>query len=217
MRQIRFWLRARRKKQRLFACPVCHLELSLNDLDKEGYTVCPVCGVVLEVVMSAGFPLPVVHDVEIKRAQPRYRTHSMSTHLSIGLLPVSLLFNIAALMMALAAPMASYSVQLETLGLGLFALSFIGSFATFGLGYWDWKTRYRARPYHFITSKIRMSWLLWAVAAVALAVRFSMGCCPASADALMSPAFVLYLVLQASALGVIGVIGHIGGNLVFGK
>jgi hypothetical protein len=211
IRPIRFWLRERRRKKRIFVCPVCHLELSLNDLDGQGYTVCPVCGIVIEVVMSGGFPLPVVHDVEIKRAQPRFRTHATSTHVTIGLLPVSMAFNAAALALSFFLPL--YSVHVEKTGLGLFMLSFIGSFATFGLGYWDWRTRYRARPYHFITTKIRLSWLLWVLGAAALYVRFAM----VEPGILFSPAFLLYLVLQAAMLGVITVIGHIGGNLVFGK
>ena len=34
----RFW-------GRTFRCPVCHLELSVHDLDENGLVVCPLCGV----------------------------------------------------------------------------------------------------------------------------------------------------------------------------
>jgi hypothetical protein len=211
IRPLKFWLRERRKEKRMFVCPVCHLELALDDLDGKGYTVCPVCGIVIEVVMSGGFPLPVVHDVEIKRAQPRFRTHANSTHLSIGLLPVSMVLSVAGLALSFFHPL--YAGHVEKTALGLFLLSYLGSFATFGLGYWDWKTRYRGRPYRLITSKIRLSWLLWALGAAALFVRWFM----VEPGILLSPAFLLYLVLQAAMLCVIAYIGHIGGNLVFGK
>ncbi|OGS36024.1 MAG: hypothetical protein A2293_05810 [Elusimicrobia bacterium RIFOXYB2_FULL_49_7] len=211
MREFRFWFRERRKRQRLFACPVCHLEMSLNDLDKDGYTVCPVCGVVLEVVMSAGYPLPVVHDVEIKRAQPRYRIHANSTHLSVGLLPVSMLFSVAAFLMGFLFP--CHSVWVEQSAFALFILSLIGSFLSFGSGYLDWKRRYRSRPYQQIDTKIKLSVLFWGMGLSAVAIRWFW-----VADAgMLSVAFFGYLALQAIMLVLISVIGHIGGNLVFGK
>ena len=210
MRLLRIIGRDLKKKKRVFYCPVCHLPLSLDDLDSHGYTVCPVCSVVLEVVMSGGFPLPVVHDLEIKRAQPRLRTHSMSTHVSIGLLPLGLFFGALSLFMSFFA--FNYAEQVERVGFYLFAISLIGTFFTFGTGYLDWWTRYRRRPYKQINEKIKLSILLWLMGAGAVLVRLLM-----VTDSILSPAFLLFLALQAAMLVVIGIIGHVGGNLVFGK
>jgi hypothetical protein len=211
MREFRFWLRERRKRKRIFVCPVCHLELSLNDLDKDGYTVCPVCSVVIQVVMSGGFPLPVIHDVEIKRAQPRLRTHAMSTHVSVGLLPIALLFSAAA--MVLNFFLFQYSAHVERLGFSLFLLSLFGSVLSFGTGFLDWRTRYRARPYDIISTKIKLSVVFWVIGILAVVVR--LGLVPAGN--ICSPFYFLFLGLQVLMLAIISVVGHIGGNLVFGK
>jgi len=211
MRAFRFWRREQRKKKRIFVCPVCHLELSMADLDKEGYTVCPVCSVVLEVVISNGFPLPVVHDVEIKRDQPKFRTHSTSTHLSIGLLPVALLFSVIALIMGQTShALFSY---IEKLAFLLFLGSLAGSFLSFGTGFMDWKKRYRGRPYSVITTKIRLSIVFWIIGIIAAIVKITL----VDIDTIVSPAYVVFLVMQVSMLWIVATVGHIGGNLVFGK
>jgi uncharacterized membrane protein len=211
MREFRFFLRERRRKKRVFACPVCHLELSLDDLDNDGYTVCPLCGAVLEVVLSGGFPLPVVHDLEIKRVQPRFRTHSLSTHISIGLLPIAFLFSVVAFVMGFFL-FESYA-QVEKLGLGLFILSLIGSTITFGTGFLDWRRRYRGRPYAIIYTKIKLSIVFWIVGIVALIIRLGL----VNIGTLLSPTYILFIVLQLLMLVIIAIVGHIGGNLVFGK
>jgi len=211
MRSLRILGRELKKKSRTFYCPVCHLPLSLDDLDAHGYTVCPVCSVVLEVVMSCGFPLPVVHDVEIKRAQPRLRTHGLSTHITIGLLPLGLFFGALALCMEFFA--FNYAGYMERLGLILFSVSLIGSFLTFGTGFLDWWTRYRHRHYRQIYDKIKLSILLWVIGIVAMVVRLKF----VTDGDILSHAFVLFLCLQGAMLLIVGIIGHIGGNLVFGK
>jgi len=211
MRILRILARERKKKNKIFYCPVCHLPLSLDDLDSHGYTVCPVCSVVLEVVMSCGFPLPVVHDLEIKRAQPRLRTHSMSTHVSIGLLPIALFFGALAFIMNLFA--FDSSAYMDRLGVMLLIGSLVGSLFTFGTGFLDWWTRYRHRPYCQITDKIKLSILLFGTGIVAVLVRLIL----VHGSGILSPAYLLFLGLEVVMLLIIGIIGHIGGNLVFGK
>lgn len=213
MRLLRVIGRDLKKKSKVFYCPVCHLPLSLDDLDSHGYTVCPVCSIVIEVVMSGGFPLPVVHDLEIKRAQPKLRTHSMSTHVSIGLLPVGLLFGVLSFVMCLFPSLTGYAAHLEKLGCYLFGISLIGSIFTFGTGFLDWWTRYRHRPYKQIAEKIKLSILLWIMGGLAIAVHFLL----VAPQGILSPAFILFLAIQGAMLAVIGIIGHVGGNLVFGK
>jgi uncharacterized membrane protein len=211
MRIFRILLREQKKRRRTFYCPVCHLPLSLDDLDNRGYTVCPVCSVVLEVVMSGGFPLPVVHDLEIKRAQPRLRIHSMSTHVSVGLLPLGLFFGALSLVMSFFS--LDYAGDVERLGLILFSLSLAGSLLTFGTGFLDWWTRYRHRHYKQIYDKIKLSILLWVIGFAAVAIRLKF----VDGGDILTPAFLAFLGLQAVMLLIIGVMGHIGGNLVFGK
>jgi uncharacterized membrane protein len=211
MRIFRVLGREMKKRSRTFYCPVCHLPLSLDDLDADGYTVCPVCSVVLEVVMSGGFPLPVVHDLEIKRAQPRLRTHGLSTHITIGLLPLALFFGALALVMEFFA--FNYAGYLERLGFILFSISLAGSFLTFSTGFLNWWTRYRHRHYRQIYDKIKLSILLWVIGIAAMVIHLKF----VDVGNVLAPAFILFLALQCAMLLVIGIIGHIGGNLVFGK
>ncbi len=200
--------REKKKARKLVYCPVCHLELSLHDLDKDGYTVCPVCSVVLEILVVNGFPMPIVHDLEIKRAIPKKRIHGLSTHLSIGLLPVAMLFTFIALVMGWLGT-EKWTVLdktiLSDLGNYLFLLSFIGIIINFASGYMDWYIRYRHRPYDLIRSKIKGSIALCILGTIVIALSVC-GCMPLASFA-----------VQVLMLGIIAYIGHIGGYLVFGK
>ena len=190
-----------RRRKNLVICPICHLELSVHDVNINGLVVCPVCGAVIEIIESEGQKIPVVHNVELKRPQPLFRLHTIATHFSIGLLPVAMLAQIW---------MWSKHILFGDFGLWysmnyvLLLIVFIGSLGTFITGFVDWKRKYRGRDYEIITKKIRWSVLLFVLLG--------------SAIVLFKLEFIgLAFLAQIVALGVIARIGHYGGFLVFGK
>ena len=223
----RFW-------GRTFRCPVCHLELALHDTDENGLVVCPLCGVVIEVDTPYGHTVPVVHDVEINRPQPKLRIHPMATHAPIGLYPLAL---VGALLLVLGSVVALPSLGLDRIAtaverparlleqttLVLLALSVGLSTITFASGLRDWTARYRRRPYRQIRLKIAFSMIFLAVGTLAVGLHAS-GWVFSASTGLMdlgSPLGVVaglaYLLALAVGMVVLATLGHVGGNLVFGR
>jgi len=224
----------RRAYGRTFVCPVCHLELSFADLDAHGLAVCPVCGAVLSVEAPYGHPVPVVMGMEIERAQPKARLHPLAAHLPIGLFPFALLGALALL--AFTAGGATALRVLEALGgsasalatiervtLLLLAVSVVLSPLTIAAGYWDWRHRYGGRPYRIIRLKLVFSGAFVALGAAALALHASGAVFSASTglvaggSPLHALAALAYFATLALAMVVVATLGHVGGNLVFGK
>jgi hypothetical protein len=220
----RFW-------GRTFRCPVCHLELSLHDLDANGLVVCPLCGVVLELDLPYGHAVPVVHDVEIFRPQPKLRVHPMATHIPIGLYPFAVLgaFLLAMISAAgavgidLGAAVASSTPLIEQATLVLLALSVGFSLITAASGLWDWAFRYRRRRYAQITLKIACAVAFLALGAVAVALHVS-GIVFSQVTGLMDLATfggllagLIYLAALTVGMVLLATLGHVGGNLVFGR
>jgi len=217
-----------------FRCPVCHLELAHADLDGNGLVVCPLCGVVMEVEQVYGHSVPVVNDVELFRPQPKTRLHPLAAHLPIGIFPIAvagalLVFAISAIDLVRQELPACWLAVIERVPLIadatllLLVLSVVFSVPAFVFGYRDWKRRYRGRSYRIIRLKIVFSSLFLALGAVAaalhgagLAISAGTGMFDlASPSHLMSG--LLYLGLLAANLFVIATLGHVGGNLVYGK
>jgi len=222
-----------------FYCPVCHLELAYADTDKDGLVVCPLCGVVIELADVWGHPLPVVHDVEINRVQPKSRMHPVLTHAPIGLMPFALIGALFLAVMSLLLPfmpsganslLASNEVQsliaalpaVNQVTLLLLGISVGFSALTTASGYWDWMKRYGGRPYRVIRMKIVLSIIFFCVGLVVFFMHFSgMVFNPESGQVITSAAglvsLIVYLGLPFVEMGVIAVLGHVGGNLVFGR
>jgi hypothetical protein len=219
----RFW-------GRTFRCPVCHLELSVHDLDENGLVVCPLCGVVLELDLPYGHAVPVVHDVEIFRPQPKLRLHPMATHIPIGLYPFAVLGAVLLMVASLVgsrmpglAPVLARAPVVADATLVLLVLSVSLSVVTFAAGLWDWFRRYRRRPYWQIRLKIAGSILFLVVGGAAVALHAS-GLVFSAATGLIdlaSPvavaAAVVQLMLLTVGMTVIATLGHVGGTLVFGR
>jgi hypothetical protein len=219
---------------RTFVCPVCHLELSFADLDAHGLAVCPVCGAVLSVEAPYGHPVPVVMDMEIHRAQPKLRLHPLASHLPVGLFPFALLGALALLPFSVAGGTALRLLEalggsaatvatLERATLLLLGLSVCLSPLTIAAGVWDWRHRYGNRPYRVIRLKLVFSAAFVLLGGAALALHVS-GAVFSPATGLLSgasPAQALAAVAYFTALGLgmiaIATLGHVGGNLVFGK
>jgi len=219
---------------RTFRCPVCHLELATADANEHHLVVCPLCGVVIDVEETLGHVVPVVLDVELYRPQPWLRAHPLAAHLPIGLFPFAVLgagalFVVSVLQLLLSPSqpgLASISASLALLDdavLVFLVLSVLCSLLTFVSGFWDWRHRYRARPYRQISLKIICS-LCFVVCGGAAAALHAQGLVFPLASGLMdltSPlhlaAGLLYLLLLLLCMVVIATLGHIGGNLVFGK
>jgi len=219
---------------RTFICPVCHLELSFADLDGNGLAVCPLCGAVLSVEAPYGHPVPVVMDMEILRAQPKLRLHPLASHLPIGLFPFALLGALALLAFSVAGGTALRVLEalggsaatvamLERVTLLLLAVSVVFSPLTIAAGIWDWRHRYGKRPYRIIRLKLVFAAAFVALGAAALALHAS-GAVFSPATGLLAGAAPLQAVAAAAyfaALGLgtiaIATLGHVGGNLVFGK
>ena len=224
----------RRAYGRTFVCPVCHLELSFADLDAHGLAVCPVCGAVLSVEAPYGHPVPVVMDMEINRAQPKARLHPLASHLPIGLFPFALLGALALLAFSAAGGTALRVLEalggsaatvatLERVTLLLLGLSVLFSPLTIAAGYWDWQHRYGARPYRIIRLKLVLSATFVALGVVALALHASGAVFSASTglvaggSALQALAAAAYFAALGLGMIAIATLGHVGGNLVFGK
>ncbi|MCP4898282.1 MAG: hypothetical protein GY906_15015 [bacterium] len=217
-----------------FRCPVCHLELAHSDLDAHGLVVCPLCGVVMDVQDVYGHTVPVVNDVELLRPQPKARTHPMAAHLPIGLFPlaafgagllllVSLLDVINSRLPACWQSVIERMPLIADMTLVLLAVSVVSSAMTSASGYWDWKNRYRGRPYRIIRLKLVFSWIFLATGLIAMTLHgagvvFSAG--TGLIDFASSQQLILgtvYFSMLAANMVVIATLGHVGGNLVFGK
>jgi len=217
-----------------FRCPVCHLELAYADLDGNGLVVCPLCGVVMEVEEVYGHTVPVINDVELFRPQPKSRLHPLAVHLPIGLFPLAVtgaLFVLAIsaidlLWQDLPACWLAVIQRMPLIAdatLLLLVLSVVFSAPAFAFGYRDWKRRYRGRPYRIIRLKIVFSALFLALGTVAAALH--------GAGLVMDPGTglfdlaspanlvlgLVYVGLLAANLCVIATLGHVGGNLVYGR
>jgi uncharacterized membrane protein len=193
-----------------------------------------VCGAVLSVEAPYGHPVPVVMDMEVNRAQPKARLHPLAAHLPVGLFPFALLG--ALVLVAFSAAGGTALRVLEALGgsaatlatlervtLLLLGLSVLLSPLTIAAGYWDWRHRYGARPYRIIRLKLAFSAAFVALGVVALALQASGAVFSASTGLLAagSPLHALaaaaYFAALALGMIVIATLGHVGGNLVFGK
>jgi uncharacterized membrane protein len=216
-----------------FYCPVCHLELSFHDADKDGLLVCPLCGIVIEITDVFGHPLAVVHDVEIKRHQPKMRIHPISTHIPIGLFPFALLGTLFVFVVSLL--QFFYSKDGFTLDESLLIfipsikkmsdffllLSVLFSLITFISGYYDWYKRYEKRKYRMITVKIYFSILFVVLGIFGFILQVSGVVFDGNGFAIMNTANVIiacfYFLIMLINMCVIATLGHIGGLLVFGK
>jgi hypothetical protein len=103
------------------------------------------------------------------------------------------------------------------------SLSVMLSTVTFASGLWDWRHRYRGRPYRQIRLKIVFSITFLVLGAIAVLLHgtgmvFTDG---TGLIDLASPVGVgtalVYLGLLAANMVVIATLGHVGGTLVFGK
>ena len=221
-----------------FYCPVCHLELAYADADADGLVVCPLCGVVIELADVWGHPLPVVHDVEINRVQPKARMHPVLTPAPVGLLPFALLGALFLAVVSLLAHLLPsgenallHSNEFQALLQAMPAISqitllLLGLSVGFSLftgisGYVDWLRRYGGRPYKVIQLKIYLTIAFFVVGLAALllhATGMVFG-----ADGLVAASLngtlmtLVYLGLLSVQMGVIAVLGHVGGYLVFGR
>jgi hypothetical protein len=215
---------------RTFKCPVCHLELSIVDVNGNRLLVCPLCGVVLDVEEVYGHAVPVVLDVEVNRPQPKLRIHPLATHLPIGLYPFAVLgalllflFSFLAPLVPSLEPLVGRAPVLADATLVLLVLSVGFSVVTFASGLRDWFRRYRRRPYAQIRLKIAFSIAFLVVGGVAIALHAS-GAAFSATTGLVDFGSPLAVVLAAveSALLVAGMVliatlGHVGGTLVFGR
>jgi uncharacterized membrane protein len=219
---------------RTFRCPVCHLELAYADADEHNLVVCPLCGVVIDIEEVLGHAVPVVHGVECNRPQPWARLHPMAAHLPIGLLPfavigATLLFVYSLVQIFWSSPPRCLQPLVSSLGLledvvlVLLVVSVAGSLPTFASGVWDWRQRYRARPYRQISLKIACS-IGFVICGAAASVLHAFGLVFPDGSGLMhlaSPLYLaaglLYLFLLLISMVLVATLGHIGGNLVFGK
>lgn len=215
-----------------FKCPVCHLELSYQDLDKNGLLVCPLCGVVIEVTDVFGHALAVVHDVEIKRYQPKVRLHPVATHLPIGLFPLSLLFSTVLLIASFIIPflgphcfmgaILSYLPVVSNLSEFLLLISIIFSVPAFLTGLYDWYYRYEKRRYKTIDVKILFSAIFFIFGFFAFLLHHG-GFVFSLESGLIEPYFLnlffasVYFILMLINMLLLVTIGHLGGLLVFGK
>ncbi|MBC8213874.1 MAG: hypothetical protein ISR90_02590 [Candidatus Marinimicrobia bacterium] len=199
-------------RQNKFICPICHLELSMHDVDKNGIVVCPVCGAVIEVVDVFGHKIPIIHDVEIKRPQPLYRLHTMATHISIGLLPLAIFAQIISFFLNWfkGGIYTSSAIEFEQIGFILLTITFLGGLITFATGWTDWKRKYRGRKYQIITKKIRLSVIMFILLGFALVLRNFSG-------PLSGLENCLYFCVQLISISLMAFMGHLGGFLVFGK
>jgi uncharacterized protein YbaR (Trm112 family) len=215
---------------RTFRCPVCHVELAMVDADGNRLMVCPVCGVVLDVEEVYGHVVPVVLEVELHRPQPKMRIHPLMTHAPIGLFPFAVLGTGALILASVLGPRApglgswlANAPMVADVTLVLLALSVGLSVLTFASGLWDWRRRYRGRPYRQITLKIVFSVLFLLLGGIAITLHAS-GFVFSASTGLVDVASPMALGLAAVeltalllAMVVIATLGHIGGTLVFGR
>jgi uncharacterized protein YbaR (Trm112 family) len=215
---------------RTFRCPVCHVELAMVDADGNRLMVCPVCGVVLDVEEVYGHVVPVVLEVELHRPQPKMRIHPLMTHAPIGLFPFAVLGTGALILASVLGPRVpglgswlANAPMVADVTLVLLALSVGLSVLTFASGLWDWRRRYRGRPYRQITLKIVFSVLFLLLGGIAIALHAS-GFVFQASTGLVDVASPMALGLAAVELAalllamvVIATLGHVGGTLVFGR
>jgi hypothetical protein len=220
----------RRLYGRTFRCPVCHLELAMVDADGNRLMVCPLCGVVLDVEEVYGHVVPVVLEVELYRPQPKMRIHPLVTHVPIGLFPFAVLgagaLIVASVLRSWVPGLGSWLAKAPMVAdvtLVLLVLSVGLSVLTFASGLWDWRHRYRGRPYWQIRLKIVFSAIFLILGGIAIALHAS-GFVFQASTGLVDVASPMALGLAGVELAslllgmvVIATLGHIGGTLVFGR
>ncbi len=215
-----------------FRCPVCHLELSMHDVNGKGLVVCPLCGIVIEVTTVFGHILAVVHDVEIKRHQPKMRLHPLSTHIPLGLFPFSFLLSLLLLLASFIFPFIDNQCFLGSFYHYLSALANISQFMlitsvvfllpAFFTGLYDWYFRYEKRRYRTIDIKIVCSLIFLVLALIAFFLQ-NAGLVFSAETGLIATTFenivvaAIYFLLMFVSLIILATIGHLGGLLVFGK
>lgn len=215
-----------------FRCPVCHLELSFHDVDENGLVVCPLCGIVIEVADVFGHALPVVHNVEIKRYQPKLRIHPVSTHLPIGLFPFSLLLSFLLVFASFLLPafgnhcfagfLMFYLPKINNISQFFLITAVIFSLPAFFSGLYDWYYRYEKRRYKTITVKITLSIVFFVSGLLAFCLHYY-GLVFSPETGLLTFSMtniffaILYFLLMFANLIFLATIGHLGGLLVFGK
>jgi hypothetical protein len=220
----------RRFYGRTFRCPVCHLELAMVDADGNRLMVCPLCGVVLDVEEVYGHVVPVVLEVELYRPQPKMRIHPLMTHAPIGLFPFAVLGTGALILVSVLGPRApglgswlAKAPMVADVTLVLLVLSVGLSVLTFASGLWDWRHRYRGRPYWQIRLKIVFSAIFLMLGGIAIALHASGFVFQAStglvdvASPMALGLAAVELTALALAMVVIATLGHVGGTLVFGR
>lgn len=215
-----------------FRCPVCHLELSFHDINENGLVVCPLCGIVIEVADVFGHALPVVHNVEIKRHQPKLRIHPISTHLPIGLFPFSVLLSLFLVFASFLLPafnnhcvagvFMSYLSKINNISQFFLIIAVIFSVPAFLSGLYDWYFRYEKRRYKTITVKITLSIVFFVLGLLAFCLHhYGLVFSPETGllTFSMSNIFfaILYFILMLANMICLATIGHLGGLLVFGK
>jgi hypothetical protein len=223
----------RRAYGRTFVCPVCHLELAFADVNGDGLVVCPVCGAVIHLEAPYGHAVPVVLDMEIRRDQPKLRLHPVASHVPIGLFPLAFAGAIGLLAASLLGATATRLVVavagsagpavVERAVLLLLLLAVGLSPLTVAAGLWDWFHRYGRRPYRIIRLKIVFSIAFVVLGATAVLLQASgavfspvTGLVDGSSPLHMFAA-VAYFTVLALGMVVVATLGHVGGNLVFGK
>lgn len=216
-----------------FYCPVCHLELSFHDADKDGLLVCPLCGIIIEITDVFGHPLPVVHDVEIKRYQPKMRVHPLSTHIPIGLFPFALLSTFFIFIVSFFDILSSktgflldnsffqYLPSIKKMADLFLIVSIIFSLFSFASGYYDWYWRYEKRKYRIISVKIYFSIFFIILGTLAFGLQISGLIFNHSGFFIFQfPNLLLglvYFLTMFINMILLITIGHLGGLLVFGK
>ncbi len=136
-----------------------------------------------------------------KEMKKTFLFHAIAAHFSNGLIPVAVLY----LILTLATANSYFEHTVEHLIL-IVVLAIPVSFFS---GIHDWKTKYRAAKAPVFIKKIRLSCLLFALCASAVAIRLS------SPDVMSQQGIDhwLYLVTLFSMLPVVTLLGHYGGKL----
>ena len=176
-------------------CLVCGYERD----GSEPPQFCPVCGAGVEQFVPADRPL-------LRLARDIFDTflpHAVAVHFSNGLIPVAALFVALALLFS--------SPSLEQAGFYVLAVAVIASPISLITGYLGWKSHYNGLKVPVFRIKLRLAVLLCVVGLGALAVRW------ADPGGLLNGSVMgwVYMGLIGVMLGLVVVLGHYGGKIVF--
>lgn len=135
--------------------------------------------------------------------------HPVATHFPNALLPASALF----LFLYIAGTILNLPIapSFETTAFYCLVLALLATPAAYWAGYYDWKNKYRGAKAPIFTMKVKYGVIMLVLGVLAVALHLAV---PQTAS-MATIWFWIYAVMILAQVGLAGLLGHLGGKLVY--